>query len=96
MEHIQDDAGCEGSRRMALMRPDIEHLARLHDVGDARDRKLEGAAQEQRPLLVPVGVIGDDGARSDVNSALGYMVRVDIAAEVARSDLPRRNGGEIK
>ena len=30
-----------------------------------------------------VGVIGDDGPRSDVNSALGNVVRVKIAAEVA-------------
>jgi hypothetical protein len=43
-----------------------------------------------------VRVIGDDGARSDVNSSLGYMVGVDIATEVARSDLPRLNGREVE
>jgi hypothetical protein len=74
----------------------MKHLARLQNAGDAGDRKFEGAAQEQGPLLVRVGVIGDDRARSDVNSALGYMIRVDIAAEVARSDLTRCNGGEVK
>jgi hypothetical protein len=81
---------------MALMRCDVKHLARLQDVADPGDCKLEGAAQEQGPLLVPVRVIGDDCARSDVNSALGYMVGVEIAAEVARSDLPRCNGGEVE
>jgi hypothetical protein len=45
---------------------------------------------------VQVGVIGDDGALSDVNSALGYMVRVDVAAEVTGNELTRRNGGEVE
>jgi len=45
---------------------------------------------------VRMGVIGDDGVRGDVNSALRNMVRVNIAAEVAWSDLTRSNGGEIK
>ena len=96
MKHIEDDAGSKGAGGMALMRCDIKHLAGLQNPRDARDRELEGAAQQQGPLLVPVGVIGDDGARSDVNSALGDMVRVDIAAEVARSDLPRLNGREVE
>jgi hypothetical protein len=43
-----------------------------------------------------MGVIGDDGTRSDVNSALGDAVRVKIAAEVARSDLTRGYGCEVK
>jgi hypothetical protein len=96
MEHIEDHTGSKGARGVALIGCDIKDLARLQDVGDTRDGKLEGAAQEQGPLLVPVRVIGDDCARSDVNSALGYMVGVEIAAEVARSDLPRRDGGEIE
>jgi hypothetical protein len=41
-------------------------------------------------------MIGDDGAGSDVHSALGNVVRVEVAAEVAWSDLTRRNGGEVK
>ena len=96
MEHIEDDAGRKGAGGMALVGCDIEHLAGLQDVGDAGDGELEGAAQQQRPLLVRVGVIGDDGARSNVNSSLGDMVGVDIAAEVARSDLPRLNGREVE
>jgi hypothetical protein len=71
MKHIEDDAGSQGAGGMALMRCDIKHLARLQNVGDAGDRKLEGAAQQQGPLLVRVRVIGDDGAQSNVNSALG-------------------------
>src|SRR6185503_14889699 len=96
MEHIEDDAGCEGARGMALMWCDIEHLARAQDVRDAGDRKFEGAAQQQGPLFVRVGVIGDDGTRSDVNSALGNVVRVKVAAEVARRDLTWRYGCEVK
>ena len=96
MEHIEDSAGSKGPRGMALMRCDIQHLARSQDVGDAGDRKLEGAAQQQSPLLVRVGVIGDDGTGSDVDSALGDLVRVEIAAEVAWSDLTRRDGAEVK
>ena len=84
MKHIEDDAGSEGARGMALMRCDMKHLARLQNVGDAGDRELEGAAQQQGPLLVRVRVIGDDGARSDVNPALGYMVGVDIAPKLFR------------
>ena len=78
------------------MRCDIEHLARSQNMGDAGDRELEGAAQQQGPLLVRVRVIGDDGARSDVNSSLGYMVGVDIAAEVAGGNLTRRDDDEVK
>jgi hypothetical protein len=96
MEHVKHHAGSKGAGRMALMRCDIKDLARLQDVADARDCQLEGAAQQQGPLLVSVRVIGDNCARSDVNPALGYMVGVDIAAEVARSDLTRCNGGEVK
>ena len=43
-----------------------------------------------------VGVIGDDRAGSDVNPALGYLVGVDVAPEVARSHLTRGNRGEVK
>jgi len=45
MEHIEDGAGCEGARGMALMWCDIKHLARPQDVRDAGDRKFEGAAK---------------------------------------------------
>jgi tRNA A-37 threonylcarbamoyl transferase component Bud32 len=96
MEHIEDGAGCEGARGMALMWCDIKHLARAQNVRDAGDRQFEGAAKKQGPLLMRVGVIGDDGTRSDVDSALGNVVRVKIAAEVARSDLTRRYGCEVK
>jgi catechol 2,3-dioxygenase-like lactoylglutathione lyase family enzyme len=96
MKHIEDDAGSKGAGGMALMGCDIKHLAGLQNPRDAGDRELEGAAQQQGPLLVRVGVIGDDGARSDVNSTLGNVVGVDIAAVVARSDLTRRDGGEVK
>jgi len=96
MEHVKDHAGSKGARGMALMGCDIKDLARLQDVGDTRDCKLEGAAQQQGPLLLRVRVTGDDGARCDVYSALGYMARVDIAAEVARSDLTWCNGGEVE
>ena len=41
-------------------------------------------------------VIGDDGAGCDVDSALRDLVRVDIAAEVAGSDLTRSNHVEVK
>ena len=78
------------------MGSDVEHLARLEPVGDAGDGKLEGAAKEKRPLLVPVGVIGDDGAWSYVDPALGDLLRVDVTAAVPGSDLSRRHGGEIK
>ena len=96
MKHIEDDAGSKRARGMALMRCDMEHLARSQNMGDAGDRKFEGAAQQQGPLLVRVRVIRNDRARSDVNSALGYMVGVEIAAEVAGSDLTGRDGGEVK
>jgi hypothetical protein len=96
MEHIEDDAGSKGARGMALMWGDMKQLAWLQDMRDAGDRKFEGAAKQQSPLLVRVGVIGNDGARSDVNPALGNMVRVEIATEVAWSDLTRCNGGEVK
>jgi len=96
MKHIEDDAGSKGARGMALMGCDMEHLARSQNMGDAGDRKFEGAAQQQGPLLVRVRVIRDDRARSDVNPALGYMVGVEIAAEVARSHLTRGNGGEVE
>jgi hypothetical protein len=96
MEHVKDHARSKGASGMALMGGDMKHLARLQDVGDARDGKLEGAAQQERPLLVQMGVIGDDGARSDVNAALGNMVRVDVAAEVAGNNLTWCNGGEVK
>jgi hypothetical protein len=96
MEHIEDGAGSKGARRMALVWCAIKHLARSQDLGDAGDRKLEGAAKEQGPLFVRVGMLGDDGAGSDVHSALGNVVRVEVAAEVAWSDLTRRNGGEVK
>jgi len=96
MKHIEDDAGSKGAGGMALMGCDIKHLAGLQDLGDAGDGELEGAAQQQGPLLVRVRVIGDDGARSDVNSSLGYMVGVDIAAEVAGGNLTRRDGDEVK
>jgi hypothetical protein len=45
MEHIEDGAGCEGARRMALMWCDVQHLARAQDVRDAGDREFEGAAK---------------------------------------------------
>jgi hypothetical protein len=45
MEHVKDDAGSKGARGMALMGGDMKHLARLQDVGDPGDGKLEGAAQ---------------------------------------------------
>ena len=75
---------------MALMGGDMKHLPRLQAMGDAIDRELEGAAQQQGPLLVQVGVIGNDRARCDVDPALSDMVRVDVAAEVAGNDLTRR------
>jgi hypothetical protein len=96
MEHIEDDAGSKGARGMALMWRDMKQLAWLQDKRDAGDREFEGAAKQQSPLLVRVGVIGDDRAGSDVNPALGNMVRVEIATEVPRSDLTRCNGGEVK
>ena len=96
MKNVEHHAGGKGARGMALMRSDMKHLARLQDVDDAGDGKLEGAAQQQRPLLVQVGVIGDHGARCDVNPALRDVVRVDVAAEVAGSDLARGNGGEVE
>ncbi len=96
MEHVEDDGGSEGARGVALMWCDVKHVARLQDVGDAGDRELEGAAQEQRSLLVQVGMIGADGTGSDVNAALSNMVRVDVAAKVAWSDLTRCNGIEVE
>ena len=45
MEHVEDHAGGEGARGMALMGRDMKHLTRLQDVGDAGDGKLEGATQ---------------------------------------------------
>ena len=63
---------------------------------DTGDRQLEGAAEQQGPLLVRVGVIGDDGAGSDIDSALRDMVRVEIPAEVAGSDLARSHGCEVE
>jgi hypothetical protein len=96
MEHVEDHAGSKGTGGMALMGCDVKHLARLQDVGDAGDGKLEGAAQQQGPLLVQVGVIGNDGARCDVDAALSNVVRVEVAAEVAGSDLAGRDGGEVK
>ena len=82
MEHIEDHAGSEGARGMPFVGCDIKELARLQDVGDTRDCELEGAAHKQRPLLVQVGVIGDDGARSDINAALSNMIGVDVAARL--------------
>jgi hypothetical protein len=95
MEYVEDDAGTKGASGVALMRCNMKHLPRLQNVGNARYRKLEGAAQEKGPLLVAVGVVGDDGTGGDVDPALGYMLRVDIAATVARSDFPRCNGSEV-
>src|SRR5688500_8391721 len=96
MEHVQDHAGGEGARGVALMRRNMKHLPRLQAMGDAIDRELEGAAQQQGPLLVQMGVIGDDGARCDVDPALSDVVRVDVTPEVAGNDLTRRNGGEVE
>jgi hypothetical protein len=96
MEYIEDGAGSKGARGMALMWCDIKHLAWTQDVGDPGDREFEGAAKQQGPLLVRVGMIRDDGAGSDVDSALGNVVRVEIAAEVTRGDLTRRHSGEVK
>jgi hypothetical protein len=96
MEHVEHGAGCEGARRMALMWCDVKHLAWPQDVRDAGNRKFEGAAEQQGPLFVRVGMIGDDGTWSDVDSALGNVVRVKVAAEVAWSDLTRRYGCEVK
>ena len=39
--------------------------------------------KEQCPLLVRVGVAGDDGAGSNVHPTLGDLVRVEVAAEIA-------------
>jgi hypothetical protein len=74
MEYIEDDGSLKGTRRMALMRCDIEHLPRSQEVRDAGDRKFKGPGEQQGPLLVRMGVLGDDGARSDVNSALRNLV----------------------
>ena len=71
MEHIEDHGSLEGARRMALMRRDVEHLPRSQNVRDAGDRKFEGAGEQQGPLLVRMGVLGDDGARSNVALGLG-------------------------
>jgi hypothetical protein len=46
MEHVEDYAGREGARGVALMGRDMKHLTRLQGVGDAIDGKLEGTAQE--------------------------------------------------
>jgi hypothetical protein len=96
VEHVEDGAGGKGAGGMALMGRDVEHLARSQYVGNTGDRQLEGAAQQQGPLLVRVGVVRDDRAGSDVDSALGNMVRVEVAAEVAGSDLTGRDGGEVE
>ena len=80
MEHIKDHGSLQCACRMALMRRDIEYLPRSQNVRDPGDRKLEGAGEQQGPLLVRMGVLGDDVARSNVNSALRNMVRVEIAA----------------
>jgi hypothetical protein len=45
MEHVKDHAGSKGARGVAFVGGDIEHLTRLQDLSDARDGKLEGAAQ---------------------------------------------------
>ena len=74
MEHIEHDAGADCPGGMPLVGRDIEHLPRLKQVLNARDGKLEGAAEEQGPLLVRVGVIRDHGTRRDVHPALSYMV----------------------
>jgi len=92
MEHIEDHGSLQGARRMALMRSDIKHLPRSQDVGNAGDGKFEGAGEQQGPLLVWMGVLGDDRTGSDVNSALCDMVRVEIAAEVAWCDLTWHHG----
>jgi hypothetical protein len=96
MEHIEDNAGGEGAGGMALMGCDIQDMTRLQDVGGAGDGELERAAQQQGPLLVGVGVIGDDGARRNVHSALGDLVRVEIAAEVAGYHLTGCNGSKVE
>jgi hypothetical protein len=96
MEHVEDHAGGESAGGMALVGRDIQNLARLEDVGGTGDGELEGPAQEQGPLLVRVGVVGDDGAGSDVHPTLGDLVRVEVAAEVAGRDLTGLNGGEVE
>jgi len=96
MEHIEDDAGRNGPRGVALMWRDMEHLPRLHDMQDAGYRQLERAAQKQRPLLVGMGVIGDHGAGSNVDPALSNVVRMEVTAEIAGSDLTRSDGGELE
>jgi len=84
------------ARGMPLVWCDIKHLAWPQDVGDSGDRKLEGPAEEQRPLLVQMRMIRDDGTGRDVDSPLSNMVRVEIAAEVAWRDLARCNGREVE
>jgi hypothetical protein len=41
-------------------------------------------------------VLGDDGARSDIDSALRDLVGVHVASEIAGSDLTRSHGGEVE
>jgi hypothetical protein len=74
----------------------VKDLARLQDVRGTGDRQLEGAAEEQGPLLVGMRVLGDDGARSDIDSALRDLVGVHVASEIAGSDLTRSHGGEVE
>ena len=52
VEHVEHRAGGDGAGRVALVGRDVEDLARPEEVGDAGDGELEGAAQEQGPLLV--------------------------------------------
>jgi hypothetical protein len=40
-------------------------------------------------------VIGDDGTRLDIHSALSDVLGVEVASEVTWSDLARCNGGEV-
>jgi hypothetical protein len=54
---------------MPLVGRYVKDLPRLQDVRGTGDRQLEGAAEEQGPLLVGMRVLGDDGARSDIDSA---------------------------
>jgi len=74
MEHVEHHTGRKGSGGMALVGGYIEDLARLKDVWDPSDRKLQGARQYQRPLLVRMGVIGNHSSGSDLNPALGNVL----------------------
>jgi hypothetical protein len=71
VEHVEDHAGRDRTRGMPLVGRYVKDLPRLQDVRGTGDRQLEGAAEEQGPLLVGMRVLGDDGARSDIDSAPG-------------------------